>query len=81
MERIRCACVLSRDGGVDNAQALRACGPFGPRGFESHSRRLHSDEFPVIFLVRCQNGYNLAILCYAVGEFASYAVFKLRKML
>src|SRR6266571_6855683 len=23
------------------AQALRACGPYGPRGFESHSRRQH----------------------------------------
>ena len=28
-----------RDGRVDNAQALRACGPVGPRGFESYSRR------------------------------------------
>ena len=26
-------------GRVDNAQALRACGPVGPHGFESHSRR------------------------------------------
>jgi hypothetical protein len=32
-------CVLHTVGRVDNAQALRACGPFGPRGFESHSRR------------------------------------------
>ena len=29
----------SRGGGVDNAQALRACGPSGPHGFESHPRR------------------------------------------
>lgn len=28
-----------RDGRADNAQALRVCGPFGPRGFESYSRR------------------------------------------
>ena len=29
----------SRGGRVDNAQALRACGPTGPRGFESLPRR------------------------------------------
>ena len=26
------------------AQALRACGPYGPRGFESHSRRQPYDR-------------------------------------
>src|SRR4030042_4217474 len=30
---------MCRDGRVDNALALRASGPSGPRGFESHSRR------------------------------------------
>jgi hypothetical protein len=32
-------CVLHPVGRVVIAQALRACGPVGPHGFESHSRR------------------------------------------
>ena len=42
-----------RDGRVDNAQALRACGPAGPHGFESHSRRLFTSKIyiasPIVY--------------------------------
>src|SRR5208337_2567655 len=40
-----CQC---RDGRVVNARALRARGPSGPHGFESHSRRLFTTKFNVI---------------------------------
>jgi hypothetical protein len=42
LELLICLC---RDGRVVNARALRARGPSGPHGFESHSRRLKAPPY------------------------------------